>query len=97
MTQSYVYILRCGDDTLYTGYTTDMSRRLQEHRAGDGAKYTRGRTPLSVRRVELYDNRGDAMSREHDIKQLSKRQKEKLVPAGDRVRFVQQSVHSDRP
>lgn len=96
VTQSYVYILRCGDETLYTGYTTDMTRRLREHRAGTGAKYTKGRTPLDVRRVELYDNRGDAMSREYEIKQLSKEAKEALVPTGERVRFVQTETHRDQ-
>ncbi|WP_254536380.1 GIY-YIG nuclease family protein [Halomarina litorea] len=75
----YVYVLRCGDDTLYTGYTTDVERRLAQHRAGTGAKYTRGRTPLEVVHVESYTSRSAAMSREYEIKQLSRARKERLV------------------
>ncbi|MFB6176136.1 MAG: GIY-YIG nuclease family protein [Halobaculum sp.] len=75
----YVYVLRCGDDSLYTGYTTDVSRRVEEHAAGDGAKYTRGRTPLELVHVERFDGRSAAMSREHEIKSLSRAEKESLV------------------
>ncbi|MFC6837358.1 GIY-YIG nuclease family protein [Halomarina ordinaria] len=74
----YVYVLRCGDDTLYTGYTTDVERRLREHRSGTGAKYTRGRGPLSVVHVESYGSRSAAMAREYEVKQLSRRGKERL-------------------
>ena len=82
----YVYLLRCGDDTLYTGYTTDVSRRLAEHREGRGAKYTRGRTPLDLRRVEAYETRSSAQSRETTVKALSRHEKETLLPdAEDRV------------
>lgn len=75
----YVYVLRCGDDTLYTGYTTDVERRLAQHRAGTGAKYTRGRTPIDVVHVESYASRSAAMSREYEIKQFSRARKERLV------------------
>ncbi|QDX40139.1 GIY-YIG nuclease family protein [Salarchaeum sp. JOR-1] len=75
----YVYVLECADGTYYTGYTTDVERRVAEHDAGDGAKYTRGRTPVTLRHVEEYDTRSGAMSREYEIKQLSRRQKERLV------------------
>ena len=74
-----VYVLECGDGSLYTGYTTDLERRLCEHERGDGAKYTRGRTPLEVVHVERYDTRSAAMSREYEIKQLTREQKERLV------------------
>jgi putative endonuclease len=74
-----VYVLRCGDESLYTGYTTDLERRLSEHRAGDGAKYTRGRTPLECVHVEHYESRSAALSREHEIKQYSRARKERLV------------------
>jgi len=75
----YVYVLVCADDTYYTGYTTDPERRVAEHDAGEGAKYTRGRTPVELVHVETFDSRGDALSREHEIKSLSRAEKERLV------------------
>ena len=74
-----VYVLRCADDTLYTGYTTDVERRVAEHEAGEGAAYTRGRTPVEVVHVEYFETRSAAMSREHAIKRLSRGEKEDLV------------------
>ena len=75
----YVYVIRCSDDSYYTGYTTDVERRVTEHDAGDGAKYTRGRTPVELVHVERYDSQSAAMQREHEIKQLRRRKKERLV------------------
>jgi putative endonuclease len=75
----YVYVLSCGDDSYYTGYTTDVERRLAEHRAGEGAKYTRGRGPLELVHVERYDDRSTAMRREHEVKSLTRAGKERLV------------------
>ncbi|MFC3959699.1 GIY-YIG nuclease family protein [Halovivax cerinus] len=79
MSRHAVYVLQCADGTLYTGYTTDVDRRVAEHNAGEGAKYTRSRTPVEVVHVERYDSRSDAMAREYEIKQLSRTQKERLV------------------
>jgi len=79
----YVYVLECSDGTLYTGYTTDIERRVDEHDAGDGAKYTAGRTPVRLRYVEYHASRSDAMSREHAIKSLSRAEKQRLLPAAD--------------
>ena len=79
----YVYILRCGDDSLYTGYSTDVERRVREHREGTGAKYTRGRGPLELVHVESYATRSAAMSREYEIKQLSRTRKVRLVAESD--------------
>jgi putative endonuclease len=76
----YVYILECGDGTLYTGYTTDVGRRVTEHNAGEGAKYTAGRRPVTLRYVEFHSSRSAAMSREHEIKSLTRTQKERLLP-----------------
>ena len=74
----YLYILRCGDGTLYTGITNDVEKRLAAHRAGKGAKYTRGRGPLElVYREELPDHSA-ALKREYEIKSLSRQEKEKL-------------------
>ncbi|MFB6094763.1 MAG: GIY-YIG nuclease family protein [Halanaeroarchaeum sp.] len=75
----HVYVLSCADDTLYTGYTTDVERRVAEHDAGEGAKYTRGRTPVELVHVESYETRSAALSREHEIKALSRPEKERLI------------------
>lgn len=75
----YVYVLECADGSFYTGYTTDVERRVREHDAGKGAKYTRGRTPVELQHTEAYETKSDAMSREYEIKQLSRAQKERLV------------------
>ena len=77
-----VYVLECDDGSYYTGYTTDLQRRVGEHEAGEGAKYTRGRTPVEVVHVERYGSRSAAMSREAAIKQLTRAEKERLVEAG---------------
>lgn len=75
----HVYILECADGTYYTGYTTDVERRVDEHNAGTAAKYTRGRTPVEVIHTETYDSQSAAMQREYAIKQLRRPAKEKLV------------------
>ncbi|MFC6719693.1 GIY-YIG nuclease family protein [Natrialbaceae archaeon GCM10025810] len=77
-----VYVIECADGTLYTGYTTDLDRRIAEHNAGDGAKYTRGRTPVRLRYRERYDSKSEAMSREYEIKQLTRAEKERLIGLG---------------
>lgn len=78
----YVYIVECTDGSLYTGYTTDVTRRVEEHNAGDGAKYTRGRRPVEVVYVEPFSDRSPAMAREYEIKQLSTRDKRALIDDG---------------
>jgi putative endonuclease len=80
-----VYVIECADGTLYTGYTTDVERRVAEHDAGEGAKYTRGRTPVTLVHTESFDSRSAAMSREHAIKSLTRAEKEALIAdAADR-------------
>ncbi|MDS0220124.1 GIY-YIG nuclease family protein [Haloarcula sp. S1AR25-5A] len=79
----YVYVLHCSDDTFYTGYTTDVERRVREHDAGDGAKYTRGRTPVELVHVETFDSQSAAMSRECEIKQYTRAEKERLIEASE--------------
>lgn len=81
-TDHYVYIIECADGSFYTGYTTDVERRIAEHDVGEGAKYTRGRTPVELRHTECFDTKSAAMSREYEIKQLSRPQKERLVGDG---------------
>ena len=75
----YLYILRCKDDTLYTGITTDVDRRLEAHRAGRGAKYTRGRAPLELVYRESCGTYSQALKREAEIKKLSRMEKIALI------------------
>jgi putative endonuclease len=75
----YVYVLECADGSFYTGYTTDVERRVAEHDAGEGAKYTRGRTPVELIYRETFGSRSAAMRREHEIKTFSRARKERLV------------------
>lgn len=74
-----VYILHCKDDTLYTGYTTNIKRRLQMHESGKGAKYTRGRGPFKVVYEESLPSKEAALRREHEIKKLQRIEKWKLI------------------
>ncbi len=74
-----VYILECGDDTLYTGMTKDLDRRIVEHESGKGAKYTRGRGPLKIIYTECHDTMRQASKREAEIKSLDRTAKLKLV------------------
>ena len=75
----YVYIVKCSDGTLYTGYTTDIEKRIDAHNLGKGAKYTRSRRPVELVYHEEYDSKEEAMSREWHIKRLSRIQKERLI------------------
>ena len=79
MSVHWVYILECDDGSFYTGYTTDVERRVREHDRGEGAKYTRGRTPVELVHRERFESKSGAMSREYEIKQLSRAEKERLV------------------
>jgi putative endonuclease len=75
----YVYILQCKDDTLYTGWTTDLDKRIHTHNLGKAAKYTRGRTPVKLVYFEEFDNKIEAQKREYAIKQLSRVKKLALI------------------
>ena len=75
----YVYMLRCGDGTLYTGITDDIPRRLAAHRSGKGAKYTRGRGPLELVYQEQVPDKSAALCREIQIKRLRRAEKERLI------------------
>ena len=75
----YLYILRCGDGTLYTGITTDVEKRLEAHQTGKGAKYTRGRGPLQLVYREKCGTHSDALRRELKIKAMSRENKCKLI------------------
>ena len=76
---NYVYIVRCSDQTLYTGWTNHLEKRIEAHNAGKGAKYTKARRQVELVYFETFDNKGDAIKREYQIKQLKRSEKEKLI------------------
>lgn len=78
----YVYIVKCSDGTLYTGWTTDLVRRLKAHNDGQGAKYTRSRRPVSLVYHEAYSDKIDAQKREWAIKHMTRKGKGKLIFSG---------------
>lgn len=75
----YLYILRCGDGTLYTGITTDVEKRFLQHQSGKGAKYTRGRAPLELVYREKCSSHSDALKREYAVKALKREEKLLLI------------------
>ncbi len=76
---NYTYILECADGTYYCGWTNDLEKRVKAHNEGKGGKYTRARLPVKLVYNEEFDTKEEAMSREWHIKQLSRREKEKLI------------------
>ena len=78
----FLYVLRCGDDTLYTGVALDVNKRVEQHRAGKGARYTRGRGPLTVAAKTKCADKSNALRAEHAFKRLSRADKEKLIKRG---------------
>lgn len=77
----HVYMVECADGTFYTGVATDIEARVVRHNLGKGAKYTRGRRPVRLVYRERLDGRGDALRREHEIKQLPRQRKRALIKA----------------
>ena len=86
----YIYIVECKDRTLYTGYTTDVKKRVKAHNSETGvdgsvgAKYTRSRRPVKLRYFEEFDDKSTAMTREDMVKQLTREQKKELIKGMDR-------------
>lgn len=76
---NYTYILRCGDGSLYTGWTNNLEKRLEVHNAGRGGRYTRSRLPVKLVYYESFDTKNEAMRREAAIKKLTRQEKEKLI------------------
>ena len=76
---NYVYILRCNDDSLYTGWTNNLDKRLKAHSSGKGAKYTKARLPVDIVYYEEFEDKIDAMKREYEIKQLKRKEKLELI------------------
>lgn len=78
---NYVYILRCGDGSLYTGWTNELTQRVAAHAAGRGGKYTRSHLPVELVYTESFDTREQALSREWHIKRMTRQQKLALIHA----------------
>ena len=79
---NYTYILKCRDNSLYTGWTNDIDKRLKAHNDGKGAKYTHSRRPVELIYYEKYETKEEAMKREYAIKHMTRRAKEELLRNG---------------
>ena len=80
---NYTYIVKCSDETFYTGWTNDLEKRIEMHNSGKGAKYTKARLPVELVYYEAFDTKEEVMSREWHIKRLSRSEKQKLIEAAD--------------
>lgn len=76
---NYTYILLCSDGSLYTGWTNNIEKRLRDHNSGKGAKYTKGRIPVELVYCETFPTKAEAMRREWEIKQLGRKEKQRLI------------------
>lgn len=83
MEKNYTYIVRCADDTLYTGWTNNLEKRIAMHNEKKGAKYTKSRTPVELVYFECFETKEEAMSREFHIKKLSRKEKLDLIKDPD--------------
>jgi len=76
---NFIYIIKCKDDSLYTGWTNDLEARIKAHNEGRGAKYTKGRGPVELLYTEEFDTKEEAMKREFALKKLTKAKKMELI------------------
>lgn len=76
---NYIYIIKCKDKSLYTGWTNNLERRFKAHQEGKGAKYTKGRGPLELVYFEEFEDKSKAMKREYEIKKMSREKKLKMI------------------
>ncbi len=79
----YIYIVECKGKTFYTGWTTDLVKRIKKHNTGEGAKYTRGRTPVVLKYYEEFQQKSDALKREREIKKMPRSKKNRLIDSFD--------------
>ena len=84
---NYVYILKCSDESLYTGWTNSLEKRLKAHNSGKGAKYTKARLPVELVYFEEYEDKIEAMKREYEIKQLTRVKKLKLIETCNKNKY----------
>ena len=89
----YVYILACEDGSFYTGYTIDVERRVEQHRKGRGARYTRIHEPRNLIYVEEFNSRSEAMKREQEIKSLSHNEKQQLAESSNLTSEAEHKIH----
>ena len=90
---NYTYILRCGDGSLYTGWTNHLTKRVADHNAGRGAKYTKAHLPVELVYYEIFETKEEAMKRECAIKKLSRPQKERLIDSD--MNLLKEAAPSD--
>lgn len=95
MPQSYCYIVECSDGSFYTGWTVDVQRRVREHNAGRGARYTRARRPVQLAYTERHPTIRAAMRRERAIKRLSHDQKRDLVESQQETGATQETIRGE--
>ncbi|MBA1354567.1 GIY-YIG nuclease family protein [Staphylococcus cohnii] len=82
MDKHFIYIVRCKDGSLYTGYAKDIEQRIAKHNSGQGAKYTKIRRPVELVYQEMFDTKSEAMKREYEIKTFSRQKKLQLISEG---------------
>ena len=82
MKKHYAYMLRCKDNSIYSGYTTDLEKCLEAHNSGKGAKYTRNRLPVKLEYFEEFEDKKEAMKREWQFKQYTHTEKENIIKGG---------------
>ena len=90
---NYTYILRCGDGSLYTGWSNHLTKRVADHNAGRGAKYTKAHLPVELVYYEIFETKEEAMKRECAIKKLSRPQKERLIESD--MNLLKEAAPSD--
>jgi putative endonuclease len=88
----FVYVVRCADRSLYTGVTTDATRRIEEHNDGRGARYTRSRGPVALVYLEEAQDRGAALKREHEIKCMNVSGKKALIARANKKRACRRAI-----
>ncbi len=91
---NFVYILRCADDSFYTGWTTDPEKRLKAHQSGKGSKYTRSRLPVEMVYLECFPDKTAALRREAAIKKMSRNEKMEFVSQGPTIRCANSSCET---
>ncbi|MTH45740.1 GIY-YIG nuclease family protein [Intestinirhabdus alba] len=97
MTPWYLYLIRTANDTLYTGITTDVARRYKQHQSGKGAKALRGKGELTLAFSARVGDRSLALRAEYRVKQLTRRQKERLVAEGEGFEALLSSLQTPMP
>lgn len=80
--ECYTYMVECSDGSLYTGWTNNLEKRIKAHNAKKGAKYTKSRTPVKLVYYETFETKEEAMRREYEVKQYTRKEKEALLQKG---------------